>query len=484
MKITLVRKSLEKKLSGDIFWDSHTLRCYSVDSSSYQIIPKLVVIPKSIDDIQEVLKVCRKHKIPIIPRGASSGLVGSGLGSGVILDMKNFDSIKISKNYVVAGAGVSKGKLDAKLMQSGRFFAPDPSVGPFCSVGGMIANNASGSHSLKYGSVIDNVKEIKFLTLKGELTTLPNNKNLADRIYQVAKNVEKKRFPKVSKNSSGYRLDKVTSPADSHKVLIGSEGTLGILVSAKLAIRKIPDKKRLFVLGYRNVNDAIIDCRQCMQLSPAALEFVDKTIATKFPHNLEKDLACVLFIEFDNKINKCSKFLKKTNHAKLVLEFNSKKDIAKWWKYRDSSLYYSIKTIKGGHQVPHIIEDAVVPLDKLQNLFLIIGKINQRFKTKSIVYGHIGNGNLHVRLASKQLKKDRIKRIARYYFSQIISEGGSISGEHGDGLARSEFVRYQYGVKNYKLFKRLKSIFDSKNLLNPSKIVTTKSTVVANLKNS
>lgn len=483
MKISKVRKLLKNKLACDVFWDSQTLQCYSVDSSSYQILPKIVVIPNSTTDIQETLRICRKYKIPIIPRGAASGLVGSALGSGIILDMKKFDSLEISKNSVTVGAGVSKGRLDAKLKKARMFFPPDPSVGPYCSIGGMIANNASGSHSLKYGSVIDNIKEISFLTAKGDLVTLPKDKKLAKRIFQIAKQIQRSKFPNVSKNSSGYRLDKIQSPADSHKVLVGSEGTLGILISAKLAIRKIPDEKKLFILGYNHTKDAIFDCRQYLRFDSSAIEFVDKSTASRFPHRLAKNLSCLLFIEFDSKINKSSKFLKKNNHAKLALEFDSKEDIAKWWRYRDSALFYSIKTIKKDYKVPHVIEDAVVPVDRLEALFFTIQKINKIFKTKSIVYGHIGNGNLHVRLAAKNLKKDLIKKIARDYFSQIISYGGSISGEHGDGLARSEFVKQQYGEKNYRLFKRVKSAFDSQNLMNPSKIISTKSAITANLKN-
>jgi len=147
------------------------------------------------------------------------------------------------------------------------------------------------------------------------------------------------------------------------------------------------------------------------------------------------------------------------------------------------SLHYSLKSIKKEKRLPHIIEDAAVPLENLSKLFVVLNKINKKYKTRSIVYGHAGNGNIHVRLVSDTKKNTIIKNIATQYFEEVIKLGGTITAEHGDGLARSEFIKKQYGAKNYKVFKEIKKFFDPKNVLNPGKIITKKSTIIENLEN-
>ena len=152
-------------------------------------------------------------------------------------------------------------------------------------------------------------------------------------------------------------------------------------------------------------------------------------------------------------------------------KITTEKEITKWWRYRDLALSYSLKSIKNEDQNLQIIEDAVVPLEKLEKLFLIIDKLNKKFDIKTILYGHAGNGNIHVRIISKRKKFETIEEIAKSYFEQVIDLGGTISGEHGDGIARSRFVKKQYGQNNYHIFKELKEVFDPQNILNPGKII-------------
>ena len=152
-----------------------------------------------------------------------------------------------------------------------------------------------------------------------------------------------------------------------------------------------------------------------------------------------------------------------------------------WWRHRDSSLHYSLKSIKKELRIPHVIEDAAVPLDKMPRIFSVLKKIERKYKVKTIIYGHIGNGNIHVRLISNRRNTKMIKNIAIEYFNEVIKNKGTISAEHGDGLARSEFIRKQYGQKNYQTFEKIKKILDPNNILNPGKIITKKSTIVKNL---
>ncbi len=144
-------------------------------------------------------------------------------------------------------------------------------------------------------------------------------------------------------------------------------------------------------------------------------------------------------------------------------------------------MYYSLKLIKKEKRIPHVIEDSAVPLENLPRLFSALNKINKKYGTRSIVYGHAGDGNIHIRLISNRVKNTLIKKIATQFFEETIKLGGTITAEHGDGLARSEFIELQYGSKNYKIFKEIKKFFDPKNILNPGKIITKKSTIIEKL---
>ena len=476
-----ILKTLQSTIQGDVFSKKEFRKFYSVDASSYQIIPKVVVVPKNEKDVVNAIKIAKKFKISVTVRGAGTSLVGSALNNGIILDMKNFDSIRLAKDHVTIGPGTIKGKLDKKLKEQKKFFPPNPSIGSFCSIGGMLGNNSSGSRSLKYGSVIDNVTEITFIDGNGNKITLPKNKRVTKKILEFAKKIDRNKFPNVTKNSSGYRIDKVKSINDSHKVFIGSEGTLGIILSAKLRIKDNPRKRILFVIEYKTIKNAIKNCIEINKTKPSAIEFVDRTTLNQIKFKFDRKTKCLLFVEYDDKINSNEKKIKLIITGKIVNELKRDSDIDRWWKYRDSSLHYSLKAIIKEKRIPHVIEDAAVPLENLQKLFSIINKINKKYKTRSVLYGHIGNGNIHVRLISDRTRIAIIKNIAIQYFDEVIKLGGTITAEHGDGLARSEFVKRQYGVKNYQIFKQIKKFFDPKNVLNPDKIITKKSMIVKNL---
>jgi FAD/FMN-containing dehydrogenase len=476
-----ILKTLQSTIQGDVFSKKEFRKFYSVDASSYQIIPKVVVVPKNEKDVVNAIKIAKKFKISVTVRGAGTSLVGSALNNGIILDMKNFDSIRLAKDHVTIGPGTIKGKLDKKLKEQKKFFPPNPSIGSFCSIGGMLGNNSSGSRSLKYGSVIDNVTEITFIDGNGNKITLPKNKRVTKKILEFAKKIDRNKFPNVTKNSSGYRIDKVKSINDSHKVFIGSEGTLGIILSAKLRIKDNPRKRILFVIEYKTIKNAIKNCIEINKTKPSAIEFVDRTTLNQIKFKFDRKTKCLLFVEYDDKINSNEKKIKLIITGKIVNELKRDSDIDRWWKYRDSSLHYSLKAIIKEKRIPHVIEDAAVPLKNLQKLFSIINKINKKYKTRSVLYGHIGNGNIHVRLISDRKRSTIIKNIAIQYFDEVIKLGGTITAEHGDGLARSEFVKRQYGVKNYQIFKQIKKFFDPKNVLNPDKIITKKSMIVKNL---
>ena len=461
---------LREKILGDVLINDDILRFYSVDASSYQIIPEVVIVPKNQNDVVTAVKTARLFHRSVTARGAGTGIVGNSLNDGIILDMKNLDSIKISKKHAIVGPGTNKGVLDEKLRRHGKFFPPNPSVGRYCTIGGMLGNNASGSKSLKYGSTIDNVLEITFVDGNGDVVTLPRDIHVGKRILELAEKIDRSNMPNVTKNSSGYRLDHVTTHNDTHKAIIGSEGTLGIITSARLKILDIPEKRVLYVMEYASADDAAKDCPRMLKAGPAAVEFVDVQTLRNFEIDLCSDSVCLLFVEYDESIDKADWQMRHTD-SRRITRIDAESEILKRWRLRDLSLYRSIESSKSS-RFPDIIEDAVVPVENLSGLFDLLKELAKRFQTGIIIYGHAGNGNLHTRLIADTQAMERIQEIAEYYFEQVINMGGSISGEHGDGLARTRFVRKQYGRKNYNLFARLKDMMDPDGVLNPGKTVS------------
>lgn len=237
------------------------------------------------------------------------------------------------------------------------------------------------------------------------------------------------------------------------------------------------------MIEYESIRNAIKNCIEINKTKPSAIEFVDKATLIQIKFKFDRKIKRLLFVEFDETISSNEKKIKSIITGKIIKKLKKDSDIFQWWKYRDSSLHYSLKSIKKEKRIPHVIEDAAVPLENLQKLFSVLNKINKKYKTRSVVYGHAGNGNIHVRLVSDRKKNAIIKNIAIQYFEEVIKLGGTITAEHGDGLARSEFIKRQYGTKNYKIFKEIKKLFDPKNVLNPGKIITKKSTIIENLEN-
>jgi len=460
--------SLANLISGEVTDNKEFLNFYSLDSSAYSKKPRLIVFPNSVDDVKKTVKFAKKRKIAICARGGSTGLVGSSLTSGIILDMKNFNKIKLSKHHVTVGAGVSKGELDLILKHSKKFLGPNPSVGAFCKIGGMIANNSSGSKSLKYGSVIDNLLEVVLVDGTGNEIILPNNKPVSKKIAKIS-NGSNIFYPNVTKNSAGYRLDAVTEK-NSQKIIAGSESTLGIIIQAKLRIFDIPKKCQLTIVGFNRLEDALYMVPYILRLKPSSLEFVDETVIKNIPHKFNKEIKCLLMIEFDSNVSESQKSLHSLLHKFSIIFTSSKKSqIEKWWSYRDSALFFTLKNIPKNLLVPHVIEDATVPPENLKYLINFLKKITKKYRLKFVVYGHAGNGNLHIRLISNS--KRNLDKLHKEFFSFVVSLDGTISGEHGDGIARTKYLKLQYPPQLLQKFRDIKKHFDPSGILNPRNII-------------
>lgn len=439
-------------LQNKIIKDLQYRRFYSVDASGFSIMPDSVCTPSNIGDIQHIIHHAIHNSTTITCRGGGTGLTGGALNSGIILDMKMFDNIALNNDVLSAGSGVYKGRLDKILESESRLYGPNPSVGPYCTVGGMVANNAAGSRSLKYGCTIDNLIRVTMVDGRGDVITLPDDEHYSGIIHDICSDADLDMYPRTTKNSSGYRLDAVATPKDSHKVVAASEGTLGVTVSVDLKTFAKPSPVHLVMISHTDGHAAASDCINISKLNPLSLEIMGPGVLY--------DDTTVLFVEFDVPPAQWHDTLHNMTRGKIIL-CDDESDARIWWSRRSSALS---RTMSYYSDTPDIIEDAAVPLEKLPSLIDLLCELEGRSSQKAYYYGHIGNGNIHVRHPAN-------KHLSKWYLDSIMQMHGTITAEHGDGIGRTRYVAQQYGGKNYDAFLRLKKLFDPHAIFNPGKIV-------------
>ena len=367
----------------------------------------------------------------------------------------------------------------------------------------MVATNAAGSRSLKYGSIIDNLLGARIVDGRGRVCDLPADAGLAARIAAAARGGRGGGgggFPAVAKNSCGYRIDAVGSAADSHRVLAGSEGTLGIVLSARLRALGEPESRRLHVVACRSPADAAADCLALRAASPSAIEYVDGCTLSAMEEDggrggamagMPDGTACALLAEFDGPAEGGAgpppeDGLLRSLRGTAVDSTGDAAEAGRWWRLRDAALSGTLRGRGRGDASPppaYVVEDAAVPPRMVGALLALIAELEGRFGLRATVYGHIGSGNLHVRLSGGDGDdyggvgdrwpegRPRMRRIAEWYFERVVAMGGTITGEHGDGLARTWFVARQYGAWARGRFAALKALLDPHYILNPGKIV-------------
>lgn len=433
---------------------------YSVDASGYSVKPRGVALPRSVGDVADVVRWAAQNRTPVTARGAGTGLAGGALGDGIILDTSRMDRVRYLDGVVSAGPGARLGAVARLLSGYGRILGPNPSVGPYCSVGGMVATNASGSLSLGYGSIIDNLESVTLVDGRGDVVELPSNRHYSDIISGICRRAGP--FPDTTKNSCGYRLDAVPSPDMSHRVVAASEGTLGVVVGARLRTHPAPRRRALAVMRYADARSAAADCPRILECGPVSLEVVGPGIMEGYGGS------CVLFAEFHDSVperggpDHADRVCGDVRRAAGVRPVMIREGIDRWLAGRNAALSRSLGMT--GDRAPSIIEDATVPLERLPDLFDVIRELGERTGSTPVYYGHAGSGNIHVRTPADS-------RVTEWYLCEVMALGGTITGEHGDGMGRTGFVRRQYGEQNHMLFGLLKDAFDPHHILNPGKIL-------------
>jgi len=510
-------RELKGLLKGDVSFDEITRGIYATDASIYQLMPVGVVEPKDEDDVRAVVETAGRYGVNILPRGAGTSLNGQACGHAVVIDftkyMNRILELNLEQRWVRVQPGIVLDVLNAGLAGHGLQFAPDPATSSRATIGGMMGNNSAGTKSLIFGMTRDHVLESKVLLSDGTVLWLKelspenyqekmkgSNRNAREsHVYREFKNIIEanreeieKVYPKVMRRVQGYSLDVFTSTDrwNLSKLMIGSEGTLGIFLESKLKLVSLPKSKILCTVHFSDLLEAIRSVSPILKHEPSAVEIMDEDIVIRARENLsirpltkfiEGTPKAILIVEFFGDSPEEAR--KKAEHLVHDLQMQKRGyawpiitepgEQAKVWSVRKNGLGLMLG-MKGDRKPLPIIEDGCVPIDVLPEY---IDKMLTFCKKRDIpvaMYAHASVGVIHVRPAlSLKLQEDidHMKAIARYSCTLIKQYGGSMSGEHGDGRVRSPFLESFFGKQVYGAFREIKRLFDPAGLMNPGIIV-------------
>lgn len=517
-------KTLSSTLKGELFLDDLHRTIYATDASVYRQLPLGVCYPKDKDDIIKIIRFCNQNNIPIIPRTAGTSLAGQCVGEGLVVDVsKHMTSIlelDTDNRTIVVEPGVIRDELNAYLEPSGLFFGPNTSTSNRCMIGGMVGNNSSGTTSIKYGVTRDKVAEIHAILSDGSpvvfkdlsLTELQQKlslDNLEGSIYrsiieelsaegvatQIRENFPK---PEIHRRNTGYAVDELLKlqPFNAHgsnfnlcKLITGSEGTLVFMTKLVLQLDPLMPKHAVMVAAHFNsVSDCCDTVYNVMQHELFTCEMMDKVILDCTKNN-KSQLPNRFFIQGDPK---AVLMLELREDNKEVLAYKRLQLIAtldQSLSYAHPSLYDTqidqavelrkaglglLGNIIGDKKAVACIEDTAVNIEDLSEYIAEFSDIMKKYNQGAVYYAHAGAGELHLR-PILDLKKSEDVTLFRQITTDVAhlvkKYGGSMSGEHGDGRVRAEFIRLMIGDANYHLLKRIKKSFDSKGIFNPGKII-------------
>ncbi len=507
---------LQEHLSGEVTIGADVRRYFSTDASVFELAPAIVVYPRNENDIRKATRFTwqlaeRGRAVPITARGAGTDRSGAAIGSGIMLvfpaHMNRILEFDAKTGSVAVEPGLNYAKMQQALHTHGRFLPPFPSSIEYSTVGGAVGNNAGGDKSVKYGNTRKYVKGLRVVLANGEVieTRRLNKRELnrkmglatfegeiyraLDTLIEENHDIVKALPLSVSKNSAGYDLASVKNKDGSFDLtplIVGSQGTLGIVSEINFATEAHIPSSTLVMAQLHDLEQvqALVRDLKKLQYPPSAIEMVDKNLL-EFVHkqnpNQLKDILkppfakAILFIEFDDPSprhqkkmrSKVEKILHKyTAEFRVETEEEKKEEL---WKVRHATAVVTAYSNAKQKAVP-VVEDGIVPTDRLAEYLDNSYSIFKRFGVDIAVWGHIGDGNLHMQpfLDLSQVgDRQKVFRMLDEYMSMVISLGGSTTGEQGDGRLRGAYLPKLYGAETYELFGKVKKIFDPYNIMNP-----------------
>lgn len=516
------------KIKGEIFTDLEHKVIYSTDASAYRETPVGVAYPKDEEDIISIVKYAHKNNLNLIPRTAGTSLAGQVVGNGMIVDMSRYMNsiieINTEERWVKVQPGIVLDELNISLRPYNLFFSPETSTANRCCIGGMTGNNSCGTHSLVYGSVRDHLLEARTILSDGsvalfrplssdevkEKTTLPT---LEGRIYKYLVDLFSKEdirseavkaFPdrELKRRNSGYALDELihtdTFEPDSvnkfnlSKVLAGSEGTIGFATELKLSLDPLPPVNKRLICAHCEDDDKVYEANLvALQSAPVAIELIDDKILNLSKGNIEQqknrffvkgEPAAIVVIEIAEPTpaeleTKTKVIIDSLKSRGLCYDFTivEKEDISRVWNLRKAGLGL-LSGMPGSAKPVAVIEDTAVAPYRLGAFVKDIKEMLESNGLDCVFYGHISTGELHLRpILNLKEEKDRIlfRKVATETAILVKKHRGSLSGEHGDGRLRGEFIPLLLGERMNDIFIEFKNVCDPHNILNRGKIVKT-----------
>lgn len=520
-------EELKRTLEGDLFTDTTMRTLYATDASVYKEMPLAVARPKTEEDIKKLIRFANTHKTSLIPRTAGTSLAGQVVGAGIVVDVSVYWNkiLEVNKEekWVRVQPGVVCDELNKFLAPFGLMFGPETSTSNRCMIAGMVGNNSCGSHSIIYGTTRDHTLELKTILSDGtdavfkELTAEEFEKKclgdgLENKVYRHFKTILsdkntqeeiRKEFPKPSirRRNTGYAIDVLmeTEPFTGAeekfnfcKLLCGSEGTLAFTTEIKLNLYPLPPKERGVVAVHLNTIDEATRANLiALKYKPGAVELIDRFVLECTAQNLEQQKnrffvqgapGAIIVVEFERETKEEIQKLA----ADMEVEMRAAgygyhfpviygSDINKIWSLRKAGLG-SLANIPGDPKAVACIEDTAVDVEDQPEFISEFQQILNKYNMECVFYAHIGDGEIHLRpVLDLKVEKDRqmFFTITDEVASLVKKYRGSLSGEHGDGRVRGEFIRKMVGEKNYKLIEGVKQVWDPNNIFNPGKIVHT-----------
>ncbi|MFG3117261.1 FAD-binding and (Fe-S)-binding domain-containing protein [Streptomyces sp. NPDC048197] len=491
-------REMSAAVRGEVSFSAADRALMTMDASNYRRVPQAVVAPRDADDVAAALRVCREHGVPVVPRGAGTSIAGQATGVGVVLDftrhMRRIVSLDPGARTAVVQPGVVLDDLRAAAGAHGLTFGPDPSTHSRCTLGGMIGNNACGSHSVAWGTTADNVRELALLTYGGEgvragrgtdatgaPTGLPPRlqggvKALVDRELALLRTG----YPDLPRRISGYALDALLPErgTDLARALTGSEGTLGVLTEATVRLVETPAARALAVLGYPDESAAAEAAHTLLVHRPLTVEGMAADLvgdAEGLPRG-----GAWLFVEVGGAgpaeaaaraeaLARAAAADGSTDHA-IVTDPAGQRTL---WRIREDASGTATRMPDGAEAWPGW-EDCAVPPARLGPYLRDFRALLAQHGLRGTPYGHFGDGCIHIRIDFDLLTAPGIRRFRAFsedLAGLVVAHGGSLSGEHGDGQARAELLPKMYGPELVRLFGDFKDLWDPAAGLNPGMLV-------------
>ena len=500
-------QALKSRLSGEVRFDRASRLMYSTDASIYEIEPIGVVIPRTHEDVFATMEIARDFKVPVLPRGAGTSLAGQTVGDAVVIDMSKHLNrvleVNTEERWAIVEPGVVQEQLNLHVRPMGFLFGPDTSTANRATIGGMMGNNSAGSHSILYGKTIDHILEMDIVLSSGERRTLREMKleeavargglegRIADIVYINRDEIER-RYPKIMRRVSGYNLDEFVRNGKFNlvKLVVGSEGTLAAVHKAKVRIEPRPPATALCVVHFADIVESIRASDIVLPFKPAAIELIDDMIIELGRNSLEisrlmgfvqGNPAAVLIVEFygenqaelQSKIEQMEAALKRDKAGYAYVRAFDPVEQTNIWKVRKAGLGLLLG-MKGERKPIAFVEDCAVEPSKLPEFFVKFRDVIHKYKTSAGYYGHASVGCLHIRplINTKEARDIQVMKEMTDEIADLVVEfGGGMSGEHGDGLARSHLNEKLFGAQLYHAFRQVKAAFDPDHRMNPGKIV-------------